>query len=128
MHNRSVSAATDINFPPNDLTLNLMPAFLSLKKSKERTGCQLVLRLPRICKSSCGDSRRCAYKPHGEKVVRIIQVHVASRSSRWDLLAHEHPAFHPRLIYYNVPVINLISLFEANFTNYRNMQENCPNH
>ncbi len=45
-----------------------------------------------------------------------------------DLLAYEHPAFHPRLIYYNVPVINLISLFEANFTNYQNMQENCPNH
>src|SRR2546425_9318724 len=38
MHNRSVSAATDINFPPNDLTLNLMPAFLSLKKVRRGRG------------------------------------------------------------------------------------------
>ena len=47
------------------------------------------------------DSRKCAYKPHGEKVARksgeryklLVEV---------DLLADGHPAFHPRPMYYNV--------------------------
>src|SRR5947209_1008594 len=102
-----------MSFPPNDLTLNLMPAFLLVsQKSKERTGCQLVLPLPRIghaCAETPGGARtdpmgKRLYVNSDERCKPLVEV---------DLLAHEHPAFHPRLTYYNVSVIKLISLFEA---------------
>ena len=118
MHNRSVIAATDISFPPNDLTLNLMPTLLVSQKSKERTGCQLVLPLPRIRKMLMRRLQEvrvqtpwgqgCTYDS-GERCKPLVEV---------DLLAHEHPAFHPRFTYYNGSVIKLISLFEANFTKF----------
>ena len=51
-------------------------------------------------------------RPHGEKVARNSDA-CCKPLVEVDLLAHTHPAFHPRLMYYNVSLRNLLSFLGA---------------
>ena len=66
------------------------------------------------CKKQCETLERCAYRPHGEKVVRKSDVRHKPLVEVVCLL-NGHPALHPRPIHYNVQVGDLLSLLEANF-------------
>ncbi len=110
---RSVAAALNISFPPSDLTVSFMKSFHSVK-SKGRTGCQLVLPLPRCCKKQRETPGGARTNLMGKRLYRN-QMHAASRSSRWIRLSREHPAFHPRPMYYNVQLRELLSLLQAFF-------------
>src|SRR5579884_644382 len=71
---RRIDVAAIINFPPSERALNCIELyFLASKKSKGRTGCQLVLPLPRVCIEPRETPGRRACEPHGEKVARILR-------------------------------------------------------